>query len=247
MFGIIYTLLGLGAYGKGLIRQGIHDAKSAEKALNANELTYQDFRGHYREIGSNDQVMFEIEPLSQDWGYRIIDHKSKNRNKFVNISEIQRNAQWKKYHQAWISGNPIVDDPDYPPETVIEWERPKSNFDNKYYIIGTTSSGKTKYNKPRKCRGRRYKDIETGRMLVEREGGGDKKFIYYMDAETGEPVRLSDRQEKKFIDHPGLFVRAEIEEKLKNEKKDYEREKTEGLAESDPDWFFRNYFLTAWG
>lgn len=241
MFGIIYTLLCLFGYGKGAVKRGIHDAKSSSAALNDGKLTYIDFLGRTREVVSNDQVMFEVEPLSQDWGYRIIEPKSKNHGVFVSISAIERAAMWEKYHQAWINGKPIIDDPDYPPITVVEWERHGSNYDNPHYKIRYQNG--IQKNKPRKCRGRRYRDIETGRMFVEREYGGIQKVSYYMDAETGEPIRLSDRQIRLMIEAPWCITRERAEQLLSYAKTNYANAKSAGLQESDPDVFYQNYFL----
>ena len=259
MFGFIYTLLGLGAYGKGLIKNGITDAAESAKSIEEGRPWYIDARGNQREVVSNELIMTKVDRYTGDAGYEIIDPRSKRLHTFINTDKAKREEKWKRYHDAWISGEAIVDDPSAAPITVIEWEKPNSEIDNEYFKFWTSDG--YKLNKPRACRGRRKKDIETGRLFVCRKMSycivqkdqwnlktGKKedrviwtKFDYYMDAETGMAVRLTDSEIRHGRDL------AEKNKKILEFNKNQAVNLAKGQKEKNPNWFYCNSDNNDWG
>ena len=173
-------------------REVSHDVEAAGVALQNEDVAYRGFDGKMRLIGSNEQVMFHVDEVSKDSGYLIIK-PGKNYMKFINLDAIRRENAWRIAHDDYLKNGLKEGAP-----TVIEYESQRSELDHgglSYYKDG---EGLCKV-KPRECRGRRYRDIATGKMLVERswpKDGVDCKLdvYFYMDIETGEWLRPSDRE-----------------------------------------------------
>lgn len=260
MFGIIYTLLGLGAYGKGLIKQGVHDAKSSADASKTGEPIYVDFRGKYREVGSNELVLRTNDPVSGDYGYIIIDPHSKRLHRFVSLEEPKRRAAWQEAHARFLRGEKNLTK-DGSEITVIDYESKKSNLDFPGQKIIAAYS---EYDRIplRLCEGHRYKDIETGRLFVKRSVSTNEwnnwrkafnKYDVYMDAETGMIVREDDEaiagHNWYYNSHSGdkemiVGKQVEAEQKWNAFKEDFNKKQEEklrhGVRERDPKSYFMN-------
>ena len=255
MFGFIYTLLGLGAYGKGLIKAGVHDADNSAKAAEEGRSWYIDYKGNTRLVGTNEQVLIGIiDYVSRDRGYEIIDPHSSRRGQIVNLTELEREQKWKEAHEMFLRGIPYYRYGKI--STVIDGEESDSKADTEKQL----DPKRDKKYLDRLCQGFRLRDIETGRMLVERhlyadgelcdyspylfryakeelkKHGGNLYFVY-MDSETGMIVRETEY----YLDHPETkeeTLRRQAFFKRFNEQQKINMEN--GMRESDPKRYFRN-------
>lgn len=265
MFGIIYTLLGLVAYGKGLIKNGIHDANSAQIATENGATVYIDARGKLREVGTDELVYYpDTDPLTGDSGYTIIEPKSKRLHQFVNLAEPKREAKWKKAHEEYIKNGVVYENGKK--ITVVDFESKKCILDREGTYWRPYEYKDIKI-PTRPCKGHRFKDIETGRIVVKRDlpiGGLDecgqkyKTCEFYMDAETGMILREVDENinayeywSKKIEDDSERskeqnYFAAEINEFM-NKFNVKQKQKLEmGLKEHNPKEFYKNLYSTRW-
>lgn len=166
MFGFLYTLLGLGAYTTGIIKNGYRDAQETERAVKAGKPTYTDTKGRTREIVSNDRVLYKKQERTGDWGYQIIEPKSKNHGKFVNLEDARRREAWKRAHEIYLRDGKYYNEYDRE-VTEIDYESNTNFLDDQNDIYNDPVEGFV-FNRGRACKGHRFRDIATGKIMVKR-------------------------------------------------------------------------------
>jgi len=167
LFGIVYTAFVLGAKGYMGIKKSINDSNAREKAKNEGKEIYVGEDGIGRCVKDGRPVIHCYEYLN---GY---NEKPDRVLKYAGTNEIIRNFSEENRKQTQEQSYKIAKEKGYTVYRIGE------KFDDHFHD---------------KCRGFRYKDIQTGKIYVIREVCGCK---YYMDVKTGLLVRKTDGQIEK--------------------------------------------------
>ena len=240
MFAIFYCIVSLFEQMIHGIHSTSHDVKASIKAVDEGDVGYTDFYGRTRLTLTNEQAMFHIDPLTGESGYRIIE-PGENYHTFVSNYGSQKDAEWERAHRLFLAGKWDKE------ETVIPYESAASIRDDPHAYYYDEKRGSV-HPVPRMCRGRRVRDIETGRTFVERYLCYEKRKIrVYMDIETGMAIRPSDYQMRLHRIAPTLDTMEWMEKKIQIYNNTKRQWKERGFQESNPDMFYDNFSIPQGG
>lgn len=182
MFGLIYAaIMGVGTIISGT-KNALYDMDARERGRQRQKDgenfigVYYDRRGAMRSLADDKYVSTERNYITGDLYANGVNYSEKWRRLFY--EEKKENPE---------PGRTVVNDIEpriNPASSMIKWEK---NFTTKYF-----------------CAGQWYKDLETGRLLVERQVEWSRyHYVYfYMDIITRKFVRISDQQVEREKENP---------------------------------------------